>query len=75
MKISDLQDKRVINIKDGKDLGNIIDLEINEIGEILSFYSLPKKSIFKIFSSNKEAVFTIKDIKKIGQDVILVEID
>ena len=35
-------------IKDGKNLGNITDLEINENGEILNFYSMPKRFIFKI---------------------------
>ena len=75
MKISDLQDKRVININDGKDLGHIIDLEINDKGEVINFYSLPKRNILKIFSSNKESIFTIKDIRKIGEDVILVELD
>ena len=58
-----------------KNLGNITDLEINELGEVLTFYTMPKRSIFRIFSSNKETIFTIKDIKKIGEDVILVELD
>ncbi len=75
MKISDLQDKTIINIKDGKNLGNITDLEINENGEILNFYSMPKRFIFKIFSSNKETIFKMSNIKKIGHDVILVELD
>ena len=75
MKISDLQDKTIVNVSDGKNLGNITDLEINELGEVLTFYTMPKRSIFRIFSSNKETIFTIKDIKKIGEDVILVELD
>ena len=75
MKISDLQDKTIVNIKDGKNLGHITDLEINEIGEVLTFYAMPKRTIFRIFSSNKESLFTIKHIKKIGEDVILVELD
>ena len=75
LKVSILQDKRVVNINDGKDLGNIVDLEINDAGEILYFYSLPKRSIFKIFASNKEVAFKVKDIKRIGEDVILVELD
>ena len=29
MKISDLQDKKIINITDGKNIGTIIDLEID----------------------------------------------
>ena len=75
MKISDLQDKKIINITDGKDLGNITDLEINDKGEVLIFYSMQKRSIFRLFTSNKETTFTMKNIKKIGEDVILVELD
>ena len=75
MKISDLQDKTIINIKDGKNLGNIIDLEINDKGEILNFFAIPKRTIFRLFISNKETVFKINNITKIGEDVILVELD
>ena len=75
MKISDLQDKTIINIIDGKSLGNITDLEINEKGEVIKFYTMPKRSIFHIFISNKETTFFIENIKKIGEDVILVELE
>ena len=73
--MSDLQDKTIINVNNGKNLGYITDLEINEEGNILSFYAMPKRMIFRLFSSNKESIFTIKDIKKIGEDVILVELN
>lgn len=75
MKISDLQDKTVININDGKNLGNIVDLEIDNNGQIINFTSIPRRHIFRLFLSNKETIFKMSDIKKIGQDVILVEIN
>ncbi len=75
MKISDLQDKTVININDGKNLGNIVDLEIDNNGQIINFTSIPRRHIFRLFLSNKETIFKMTDIKKIGQDVILVEIN
>lgn len=75
MKISDLQDKTVININDGKNLGNIVDLEIDNNGQILNFTSIPRRHIFRLFLSNKETIFKMTDIKKIGEDVILVEIN
>lgn len=75
MKISDLQDKNIINIIDGKNIGKISDLEIDEQGRIINFYVLPKRFFFSFFTSNKENIFTIKDIKKIGEDVILVELN
>lgn len=75
MKISDLQDKTIININNGKQLGKISDLEIDSNGLILNYYALTKKSIFNIFNSNEETIFKTSDIKKIGEDVILVQID
>lgn len=75
MKISDLQYKTIININDGKELGRITDLEIDENGVILNYYALPKRNIFSIFTSNKETIFKTNDIKKIGKDVILVQLD
>lgn len=75
MKISDLQDKTIINIKDGKNIGKITDLEIDEFGSIINFYAMNKRHLFNLFTSSTEFIFTIKNIKKIGEDVILVEID
>lgn len=75
MKISDLQDKTVININDGKNLGNIVDLEMDNNGQIINFTSIPRRHIFRLFLSNKETIFKMSDIKKIGRDVILVEIN
>ena len=36
MRISELQNKDVINIKDGKKVGNIIDVMINQEGKVIS---------------------------------------
>jgi len=75
MKISDLQYKTIININDGKEIGKITDLEIDNNGLIINYYAMPKRNIFNIFSSNREIIFKTSDIKKIGEDVILVQID
>lgn len=74
MKISDLQDKTIINITDGKNIGKISDLELDESGRVLNFYVLPRR-FFNIFRINKETTFNLNNIKKIGEDVILVEIN
>ena len=74
MKISDLQDKTIINITDGKNIGKITDLEIDEKGNVINFYVLHKR-LFSFFLTNKETVFKLSDIKKIGEDVILVQIN
>lgn len=73
MRLSDLQLKEVVNMLDGKNLGKIIDAEVNESGQIQYFVVERSKMFQKIFSSEGTLVITIKDIKKIGSDVILVE--
>lgn len=75
MKISELQDKTIINVTDGKNIGRITDLELNEEGKVINFYVLPKRIFFNFFLTNKEITFKLEDIKKIGADVILVEIN
>lgn len=74
MRISDLQDKNIININNGKNIGKITDLEINEEGKIINFYVTQRK-LFNFFSSNTENIFTINNINKIGEDVILVNME
>lgn len=74
MLLSDLQNKTLINIIDGKNIGSIIDIKIDyEKGEILSFIIEPNK---KSFFSNKNNYTEIKwrNIKKIGEDVILIDV-
>ena len=71
--MSDLQDKTIINITDGSNIGKISDLEIDKDGKIINFYSMTRKFFFRF--SNKESVFTINQVVKIGEDVILVELN
>ena len=75
MRLSDLQNKTIINLEDGKNIGNIIDLEINDDGSALGLVVEKHKFLISTFSNKKE--FTIKwgQIKKIGEDVILVNVD
>lgn len=71
MRLSDLQSKKIINITDGKSIGNIIDVYVEDNGSIESFIIETNKSFFSL---NKESDIKIawKDIIKIGEDVILV---
>ena len=73
MRLSDLQTKDVVNVYDGVNLGRIVDAEVNEEGHIAYFVIEKKKLMKRIFSGNNDILITIKDIKKIGSDVILVE--
>ncbi len=75
MRISDLQTKDVVNIKDGRRLGKIIDIEINDQGTITSLIIEAKKNIkFLRNSSLGDSEITYKQIIRIGEDVILVDL-
>lgn len=72
MRLSELQTKKIISITDGKNIGSIIDINIQENGNV---ESLVLESTRGFFSLNKELDTHIlwKDITKIGEDVILVK--
>lgn len=73
MRLSEIQNKDVINLTTGVKIGNIIDIKINvDTGKIESFI-LEKKKFSSIFSSNDEIEIYYDQIKKFGEDVILVE--
>lgn len=76
MKVSELRQKEVINIKTGKRLGNIIDYDIDiRSGRIIGV-SVPVQGRFSILSKNDQDIFVAWErIKKIGDDVILIEND
>ena len=71
MRLSELQSKKIINITDGKSIGNIIDVYVEDNGNIESFIIETNKNFFSL---NKESDIKIawRDITKIGEDVILV---
>ena len=74
MKTSELKQKEVINIKTGKRLGNIIDYDIDlRSGRILGI-SIPVQGRFSILAKAEQDIFVSwENIKKIGDDVILIE--
>ena len=74
MRLSDLQNKNVINVIDGKNIGNIIDMEINENGSAIGLVVEKYKFLISSFSNKKEIIIKWEQIKKIGEDVILVNI-
>ena len=72
MRLSEIQNKDVINLNSGMKVGNIIDIKINsETGKIESLI-LEKKKFSSIFNSNDEIEIYWTQINKIGEDVILV---
>lgn len=75
MRLSDLQTKYIVNVKDGKNIGNIIDVKIDEeTGAILSLVIEPNKNFFSFNREKIDTEINWKCIEKIGEDVILVNI-
>jgi YlmC/YmxH family sporulation protein len=74
MRLSNLQNKTVVNVTDGKNIGNIIDLEIDENGSASGLVVEKYKFLISSFSNKKELIIKWDQIKKIGEDVILVDI-
>lgn len=72
MKLSELQSKKIISMSDGKNIGNIIDVIINQQGQIESLLLESSKGIFNI-SKDLDMKIYWKEIEKIGEDVILVK--
>ncbi|SEN08799.1 sporulation protein, YlmC/YmxH family [Lihuaxuella thermophila] len=76
MKISELQAKDVVNISDGRKLGQIYDLELDLRQGIIRAIVVPGETKwFGWFAGGQEWVIPWKQIVKIGSDVILVRLD
>lgn len=75
IKISDLRLREVINVNNGKKLGLIKDIEIDlEAGRIKSVVLPGNGRVFGLFSRHEDVVVPWHQIKKLGMDVILVEV-
>jgi YlmC/YmxH family sporulation protein len=74
MRISELQSKDIVNVSDGKNIGRIIDIDINDDGSINYLIVESKKFVKRISLSNSEISIKMTEIVKIGKDVILVKL-
>lgn len=73
MRLSELQKKDVICVLDGKKIGNIIDIKIeDQSGKVVSLIVEPSKLSFRIFGNKDEYAIHWDEIERIGEDVILV---
>ncbi|AWB45356.1 YlmC/YmxH family sporulation protein [Paenibacillus sp. CAA11] len=76
MKISDFQAKDVINVVDGKRLGQISDLELDLHKGIIEAIVVPGYSKFMgLFGGGDDLIIPWKNIVKIGADVVLVKME
>ena len=74
MRLSDLQNKKIISIATGRNIGNIIDVDIREDGRIDSFIIEQSRNFFSLNRESDTRVLW-NDITKVGEDVILVQKD
>ena len=75
MNLSDLQLKEIIDVSSGKRLGAIIDVVVDSKGFITRMILDNRKNRSKLFNNNKEDVYIEwKNIVKLGDDIILVDI-
>ena len=75
-KSSDFRVKEVINIRDGRRLGNIVDMEFNlSEGRITAIIVPGSSKWMGLIKNGDDIVIPWERIKKIGDDVILVDIE
>ena len=75
MRLCELEDKEVINACDCKKLGYIADLIIDECKGCIEAIVVPKAGeLCGLFGDGAEYIIPFRCIKKIGPDIILVEI-
>ena len=63
MRLSDLQSKDIVNILDGKNMGRIVDAEVDENGQI-GYFVVEKRRFFRRFFSGSDMKMT----KKLGEE-------
>lgn len=72
----DLKRKEVINVTDGRRMGFVSDVDINlEDGRIDAIILPGPAKIFGIIGKDNEVTIQWDSIKKIGEDIILVDMD
>ena len=71
--LSEMQEKEVISIATGLNYGHIVDVELDNNGNIVSFV-VENKKLFRKINSGGEIKFKYNEIEKIGKDVILIKV-
>ena len=75
MKLSELQKKDIVSIRDGKKIGKIIDVEFDINSGYMIHFVIEKAHYFRsLFSTTEELTIKFTQIKKMGEDVILIDI-
>ena len=73
-RITELGCKEVINVCDGTRYGYVNDVEVDCVtGRVVSLIVHQKGNIFASFAKNDDIIIPWEGIKKIGDDIILVD--
>lgn len=73
---SDLKQKEVINLTDGRRLGFVNDVEIDfDSGKIDAIVIPGSGRLFGLIGKDNEFIIPWEKINKIGEDIILVDLD
>ena len=76
MRICELREKDVVNVCDGERLGNICDVDFEErTGRICSLIIPGPCKVFGIIGRDSEYIIPYECVKRIGADVVLVEVE
>ena len=76
MRICELREKEVVNVCDGERLGNICDVDFEErTGRICSLIIPGPCKVFGIIWRDSEYIIPYECVKRIGADVVLVEVE
>lgn len=73
-RITKLRDKEIIDVRSGSRYGYVGDLEIDlETGKVRSLVVPGRLRLFGLLGREKERVFPWESLRRIGEDIILVE--
>ena len=74
MRLSEIQNKEIINNANGKNLRHILDLTIDpETGKIISIVLSESRGFFRSFFSRDEIEVPWERIVKFGEDVVIID--
>jgi len=69
---NELKDKEIVNLYDGKKLGRAIDITFDSVNGAVLGLVVPGEH--KIFRKSEDIFIPISNIKKLGEDVVLVKL-
>ena len=72
MRLSELQHKDIVDLE-GKKIGNIIDVRLDQSGKLIALVIEGHKGLFKFNNKEPESEISWDKIEKIGEDVILIK--